>query len=86
MTEHRWTYIQAERPGEISLTCRCGLVWKHLPLKRGQGAALPLCPAQTESQDWRDDPANAWCKVCDRGAEGCLHRQPTVQDHTNGSQ
>lgn len=23
--------------------------------------------------DWRDDPANAWCKVCDRGLEGCTH-------------
>ena len=24
-------------------------------------------------EDWRDDPANAWCKVCDRGLEGCTH-------------
>ena len=23
--------------------------------------------------EWRDDPANAWCKVCDRGLEGCTH-------------
>ena len=23
--------------------------------------------------DWRDDPANAWCKVCDRGLEACTH-------------
>lgn len=26
-----------------------------------------------ENRDWRDDPANVWCKVCDRGLEGCTH-------------
>ena len=33
-----------------------------------------------ENRDWRDDPANAWCKVCDRGLEGCTH-SPVDPEH-----
>ena len=36
--------------------------------------------ALDENRDWRDDPANAWCKVCDRGLEGCTH-SPVDPEH-----
>ena len=47
---HQWVRIHAERVGEISLYCACGLAWKHLPLARGQHADLPACPAVLEGE------------------------------------
>lgn len=28
------------------------------------------------TDEWKDDPANFWCRVCDRGAESCFHPLP----------
>lgn len=27
-------------------------------------------------ESWKLDPSNAWCLICDRGAEGCGHPYP----------
>jgi hypothetical protein len=44
MSDHRWVRIERERQNEISLSCSCGLQWKHLPLRVGQHAVIPECP------------------------------------------